>query len=81
MVDGPCSICRELSSFGAMGAPCTPMSCQCICHRKSRIGIQQKTAEKLGIRHDGVVDNHKIVNFIKAGGGMNIRSQKLGYHP
>ncbi len=78
--DGPCSICKEISSFGGMGMPCTPTSCQCLCHRKSRIGIERKTAQVLGTDERGVVDNHKIAKLIKSGGGLNIKSQKYGYH-
>ncbi len=80
MSNGPCKICKELSSFGAMGMPCTPSSCACTCHRKSRILQNRKTAPILGINENGVVDNHKIANFIKSGGGLNINSMKHGYH-
>ena len=41
--NGPCSICKELSKFGAFGMPCKPTSCQCRCHWKSRAAILKKT--------------------------------------
>lgn len=58
-VEGPCSICREISSFGAQGMPCTPMSCQCPCHRRSRILMKQKTGQVLG------KGNRHIINEVK----------------
>lgn len=72
MDEGPCDICRELSSFGALGTPCTPMSCQCICHRRSRVGIKKLTDKAMG------PGASKIARLIKAGGGLNIHSQKFG---
>ncbi len=61
MTDGPCDICKEISSFGALGTPCTPMSCQCTCHRKTRKLAQRETNKVLG------KNNMHIINEIKYG--------------
>lgn len=80
MTNGPCDICREISSFGGLGMPCKPTTCGCSCHNRSRKVIMKETAKVLGVDKRGVIDNHKIVNFIKAGGGLNINSMKYGRH-
>ncbi len=61
MTTGPCDICKEISSFGALGMPCRPQTCQCICHRKTRALAQRETQKVLGEK------NMHIVNEIKYG--------------
>lgn len=63
---GLCDVCKMM---GEMGMPCHPRSCQCTCHRRSRIALANK------MKQDGIT-SQKIAEQIRAGEGLGFYSMR-----